>query len=158
MAEIITPGGTGESGDEAPKIVVDSDWKAEAQAEKEKLKQQESEQEASGAPKPGELPEANFMSIVRMMATQALMYLGAFPDPQTGQAILAPEYAQYHIDLLGVLEEKTQGNLSDDESKEVAELLRELRQRFVEIMGSVSEAMAKEQAEKGQTPASEPTS
>ncbi|MFG0257490.1 MAG: DUF1844 domain-containing protein [Phycisphaerales bacterium JB043] len=146
MAEIITPGGSGDSSEEAPKIVVDSDWKAEAQAEKEKLRQQESEQEASGAPKPGEMPKAEFLSVVRMMATQALMYLGAFPDPQTGQAILAPEYAQYHIDLLGVLEEKTRGNLSDDESKELHDLLRELRERFVQIMGSVAEAMTQQQS------------
>jgi uncharacterized protein DUF1844 len=145
MAEIITPGGSGGSADEQPKIVIDSDWKAEAQAEKEKLKKQESEHAASDAPKPGEMPKADFVSIIRMLATQSLMYLGAFPDPQTGQATLAPEYAQYHIDLLGILEEKTRGNLSDDESKELHELLRELRDRFVQVMGSVNEAMLKQQ-------------
>ena len=39
--------------------------------------------------------------------------------------------AQFAIDLLGVLAEKTKGNLAEEESKELIAILTELRSRFV---------------------------
>lgn len=135
MAELIDPT-SGAHADEQPKIIVDSDWKAEAQAEKKRLVEQE-QSAASTSSGPGEAMEADFRSLLGALATQAMMYLGAFPD-QDGRAVVAPEYARHYIDLLGVLEEKTSGNLSDDESKELTSVLHELRARFVQIVQGVS--------------------
>ena len=129
-----------------PKIHVDDDWKSSARAEKERLAA-EAEAKKAAAGEGGEGaggPEGplGFTDMVRMFATQALMYLGAFPDPQTGKAMLAPEMAKANIDLLGVLQEKTKGNLTDDEQQIIDQTLHELRLQFVEINRAVERAIA----------------
>ncbi len=134
------------SDQEEPKIIIDTDWKASAQAEKERLAAQEQKAaaKAPGGPSaagPNQAPEASFDELVKLLASQALMYMGAMPDPETGKAIVAPEYAKFHIDLLGTLEEKTKGNLSDDEEKFLTHLLYELRMQFVEISKAVAKAV-----------------
>ena len=69
-----------------PKIIIDSDWKAEAQAEKEKLAEQEAASAEEGGPAgaQGKLPPADFRTLVGMLASQAIMYMGGVADPQTG--------------------------------------------------------------------------
>jgi hypothetical protein len=128
---------------DAPKIIVDSDWKSQAQAEKERLAEEEAAREqqagAPGAPGPGGLPPADFNGLVGMLATQAVMYMGAMADKTSGQAIFDPEYSKHMIDLLGVLEEKTKGNLTDDEARDLQQILHELRSRFVELARVVAE-------------------
>ena len=149
MAKIIDPSG-GEDGGEQPKIIVDSDWKAEAQKEKERLVEAEQATEAENAGGEGGLPNADFRGLVGSMATQAMMYLGAFPDEQ-GRAIFAPEYARHYIDLLAVLEEKTKGNLTEEESKELTGVVHELRVRFVQIVQGVAAAQDEESGEGGES-------
>jgi len=148
MAEIITPGGGGsESNDDAPKIHIDSDWKAEAQAEKDRLDAEAQEKAATGGATPGGgMPPANFQTLWSELASQAYVFLGAIPDPKTGQAIVAPEYAKHYIDLLGVLKDKTEGNLSDEESEDFLKVLAELREVFVRVSGYVAAEMAKQDA------------
>lgn len=126
--------------DEKPKLIVDEDWKNEANREKEKLAEKQAEAakaKAEQAAKPIE-----FSDVVRLMASQAAMYLGVIPEPQSQQRILAPDMAKTHIDILGVLEEKTKGNLSDEEASELSETVRELRNIFVETTGAVEKAIA----------------
>ena len=144
--------------DPAPELHIDADWKAEAQAEKERLAEKEAA--ASSTPDqgcaPGELPEANFKSLMGLLASQAIMGLGAYPDPETGAAVIDLVGSKFAIDLLGVLEEKTSGNISDDESKELAEILGQLRSRFVQIADAVAQQQMKEATEgiaPGQPPA-----
>ncbi len=148
-----------------PKIVVDSDWKSQARAEKDRLEQQAKAREAEkkavapaggggmggapGDPGEGQLPPADFMTLLGTMVTQALMYMGAFPDPQTGRAVVSLEHAKFHIDLLGVLEAKTKGNLSPDESTELSGTLNELRMRFVEISKAVVAHMERQRMQGG---------
>jgi len=123
--------------DKAPELIVDSDWKNQAQAEKDRLAEQEAKHpeksKGRGAPGPGELPPADFQTLVGMLATQAIMYLGGIADRQTGQAIFDPEYSRHMIDLLATLQEKTKGNLSKDEELDLTQLLHELRARYVEL-------------------------
>lgn len=132
--------------DEQPKIIVDDDWKSQARAEKERLSQQEAPKDAAaaggpgGEGQPGEQRELGFEDLISVLASQALMYLGAMPDPQTGKAVVAPEYARLNIDLLGVLEAKTEGNLTDKESEAIKGVLQELRMRYVEVMQAVAKA------------------
>lgn len=134
---------------ETPKIVIDSDWKAQAQAEKERLASQERDRKASqpapaaAAQGPEPSPDApiGFEDLVRMLATQALMYMGAFPDPQTGRAIVSLDAAKAHIDLVGVLETKTKGNLSAQETTLLQGILYELRMQYVEIGKAVEQAV-----------------
>jgi hypothetical protein len=141
----------------APGIFVDSDWKNQAQAEKERLAAAEKAKAEADAAKGGkaggrggrpEMPEPEFMGLVSMLVSQALMYLGAVPDPETGRAMVAPEYARYNIDLLEILKVKTKGNLSPDEQQELDGVISELKLRYVEISRAVEKMMA-ERAAKG---------
>ncbi|MFM9996308.1 MAG: DUF1844 domain-containing protein [Phycisphaerales bacterium] len=137
---------------DAPKIIVDTDWKAQAQAEKEKLTAAEKPAARSAAPAPtagapagqgpgGETIEASVDELIRLLATQALMYLGAFPDPETGRAVVALDYAKLHIDLLGILEQKTKGNLTEQEGTMLTRALHELRMQYVEVAKAVAKAV-----------------
>jgi hypothetical protein len=143
---------------EQPKIIVDSDWKQQAQAEKERLAAKEQASRpapatagGAGGDMEGEegLPGADFSALVGTILTPALHYLGAFPDPQTGRAVVSLEYAKLYIDLLAVLEEKTKGNLTAEESKDLTQALTELRSRFVEISRAVASHVAKERTGQG---------
>lgn len=151
------------SGGEAPRIVVDSDWKSQAQAEKERLAAAEKSKAAPSKPSaapgigsagignegdPDAMPEANFKALIGTLITNALMYLGAFPDPQTGRAVVAPDYAKFHIDLLSVLQQKTKGNLTEEEQTDLDQSVRELRLQFVEVMRAVATMQAKSEAQR----------
>lgn len=128
---------------EAPKLIIDSDWKSEAQAEREKLAEAEKQAaDQPGGPGEGEMPEADFRGLMGMLATQALMYMGGIADPSTGKPVFDPMYAQHMIDLLGVLEDKTKGNLTEEEAGEISGVLHELRSRFVELMQIVARQQA----------------
>ena len=132
--------------DSTPKLQIDSDWKAQAQAEKAKLLEQEkakAEQQAGkDSQQPSKLPQADFKSLIGVLASQAIMGLGAMNDPKTGRVVIDLDGARFSIDLLGVLEEKTKGNLSDEQSKEITQILAELRSRFVEITQLVAQQQA----------------
>lgn len=122
-----------------PEIIIDHDWKSQAQAEKARLAEESKSREAQAASS-GPPDQIGFIDLVRMLATQALMYLGAFPDPETGKAVVSLEYARLHIDLMDVLEEKTKGNLSGDEQKMLTGTLHELRTQYVEIAKAIKKA------------------
>ena len=118
------------STEETPKIQVDSDWKAEAQAEKEKLA---AAQQEEGEKDPRALPPADFKGLMGVLASQAMMGLGMVQDPNGKGVMVDLEGSKFAIDLLAVIDEKTKGNLSDEEDKELTQLLTELRSRFVQI-------------------------
>lgn len=122
---------------------IDSDWKAEAQAEKERLTQKEQQAAAAaGDQQQRGLPEPNFQALMSVLASQAIMGLGAYTDPKTNRVAIDLEGAKFSIDLLAVLEEKTKNNLSEEEASEMTQLLSELRNRYVQI----AELVAKQQA------------
>ena len=120
---------------EEPKIQIDTDWKAEAQAEKERLARKEQEAQAPGGEgrRPGQLPPADFKELIRMLATHAVMGLGALADPKTSRVVVDLSGAKFAIDLLDILEQKTKGNLTDEEANELSQTLAELRAQFVRI-------------------------
>jgi Domain of unknown function (DUF1844) len=75
--------------------------------------------------------EINFTTFVMGLSTQALMHLGEIPDPQApGPDLVA---AKQMIDLLGILREKTTGNLEPAEEQLLSSMLYDLRMRFVEV-------------------------
>ncbi len=119
------------------KIIVDEDWKQQAQKEKEVLaaqedaqKQEQDEEEAHGP-----LPEGNFAALISMLTTQSLFALGLLQIK--GQKERQPdlELARYNIDMLETLEEKTKGNLTEQEQAVLASTLSELRMSYVKIAG-----------------------
>ena len=126
--------------DESNRLHIDSDWKAQAQAEKERLAERESAR-AEETAAPGEMPPADFRGLIMTIGSQAMMGLGAYGDPQTGQVMIDLPGAQFAIDLLGVIEEKTKGNLSPEEAAELTEVLGQLRSRFVYVAQLVATQM-----------------
>lgn len=130
-------------------IQIDSDWKSQAQAEKAKLSEQSKPKSkpaggAAGVSGPGgqaagpqEIPEASFETLISTIVTQAVMSMGMVADPRTGQPMLDLELARHHIDTLSVLETKTEGNLSDEESSLLGSSLYELRARYVQLASAM---------------------
>jgi hypothetical protein len=79
------------------------------------------------------LPKADFAGLALSLATSALFHLGLVPDPQTGQpGTKNLALARHSIDTLELLQDKTRGNLTDEESQLLANLLTELRVHYVE--------------------------
>jgi hypothetical protein len=113
--------------DEEKKIIVDDDWKAEAQREKERL--------AEETAAPDALPEPSFAELVNLIVVQALAGLGLVPGPGGERIPPNVEYAKHFIDMLQVLEDKTKGNLTDEEKKLLDQVLYETRMSFVQVVG-----------------------
>ena len=84
------------------------------------------------APASAEAGEGGFLEILRSLGTTAYAALGLVPDP-TGARRRDPAVARQMIDWLGVLEQKTRGNLSFEESDLLARILFELRTAYVEV-------------------------
>lgn len=75
----------------------------------------------------------NFAGFVLSLATTAAVHFGDIPDPNTGQkATPNLEAAGQMIEILGMLQEKTKGNLLEPESQLIDDLLYELRMRYVQ--------------------------
>ena len=122
---------------DAPKLIIDSDWKSQAQAEKERL-----DAKTADVGKKNQIPqEIKFDDLVGLLASQAMSYMGYFPDPQTGKAMVALDYAKLHIDMLGVLQEKTKNNLLPDEKDSLDKTLAQLREDFVQLTKAVAKAV-----------------
>ena len=122
----------------------DEDWKSEAEAERARLA--EADAKASPSEQPP-IPEATFEYFVIALASQAMMAMAMRPDP-SGQVYIDLnavdlKMAEHHIDLLAVLDEKTKGNLTDEESKMLVETVDGLRTQYIQIKTQVQEHLAK---------------
>ena len=78
------------------------------------------------------LPEATFSTFVFSLSSSALIHLGEVPDPYTQKVEPDLALAKQVIDTLGMLEEKTRGNLDPDEDRLLKSVLYDLRMRFVQ--------------------------
>lgn len=118
---------------EKPDIVVDDDWKTQVENEKEALRQKAAE-EATDSADSGEqdLPKASMPVLVTTLATQALAALGQIPDPVENKPVVRRPIARHFIDTLAMLEDKTKGNLTEDEAALLGETLHQLRMIFVQ--------------------------
>lgn len=87
--------------------------------------------EKSGTDEP--LPEIDFATFVLSLSSSALYHLGELKHPETGQTEIDLTLAKQTIDILGLLEQKTKGNLSRDEEKMLGHLLNDLRIKYVQV-------------------------
>ena len=147
--------------EEKPGIHIDTDWKKQAQEEKRRLAEAEkakaeqaktpsvppfagagpgapaAEGAARSRPGPGrpgqrELPPPSFAALVQSIVTQILFYLGDL-SPRGSEPQINLDMAKHQIDILGILEEKTKNNLSDDEKHLLDAALYETRMRYVSV-------------------------
>ncbi len=95
--------------------------------EKADTKGEKSEKENDSSP----LPEIDFSSFIFSLSTSALLHLGEVPDPTTKKREKNLPLAKQTIDILGMLKEKTKGNLTPEEEKLIENILTDLRWRYV---------------------------
>jgi hypothetical protein len=76
--------------------------------------------------------EVNFVSFLLSLYSSAMAAFGKIPDPVTGKEDLHVEAGKQMIDILGILEEKTRGNLNEEESQLMDNILYELRMLYLE--------------------------
>jgi hypothetical protein len=106
--------------------------KAPAAEQGPELEQEEHEHEGEHGAQ--EIPPASFNVLVQSLAAQAVMLLTPRRDPRTGRVVQDLDLAKHTIDLLAVLEEKTKGNLADDEKKLLASVLYQVRMAYVQAV------------------------
>lgn len=96
---------------------------------------------AQGLNEPGGAPgvpgPADFLQLIGKLYQEGLAFMGLFDDPKTGQSMANFPIASWHIDILGVLEEKTKGNLTEEEAKLIKEALANLKVTFVRATGYI---------------------
>lgn len=79
-----------------------------------------------------ELPTIDFATFVLSLSHSALLHLGDAPHPETQATERNLPLARQTIELIGLLEEKTKGNLSGDEERLLAQVHNDLRERYQE--------------------------
>lgn len=124
---------------EEKKIIIDEDWKTEAQKEKDVLKKEEElehKAEAQEKEHPS-LPEADFSGLISMITTQAYYAMGLIGTEQDKERPPDLAVAKYNIDTLGVIQEKTKGNITEEEAKILESALQQLRMIFVQLAEKV---------------------
>ncbi len=105
------------------------DLKEEGQEESkgEEKKEEKGKKESQKVP----LPEVSLSSLVFSLSSSALIHLGEIADPHTGKKEEDLALAKHSIDTIGMLKEKTAGNLTEDEDKFLESILTDLRWRYV---------------------------
>lgn len=87
----------------------------------------------TGGPASGSrLPRIDFSSFILSLYSSGLVQLGKVEDPSTGKRTTDLGMAKHTIDMIAMLQEKTSGNLTGDESNLLRALLSELRMAYVE--------------------------
>ena len=87
-----------------------------------------------------------FMNFLAGLAQQALMQMGEIESPFSGQREMDLQGARYTIELLSVIEQRTHGNVTEDEATAMKEAIHDLRVRFVQITQEVQRQMAAQAA------------
>ncbi len=83
------------------------------------------------APNDFPMPEVNFTTFIMSLNAATLVSLGETADPSTGTKKTNLPFAKQTIDILAMLQEKTKGNLTDEESRLLTNILYELRLLYV---------------------------
>ena len=97
---------------------------------------------------PGAHDPASFVNFLSTLATNAAAALGAVPHPATGQRSLDLETGKYWLDILGMLKDKTAGNLHPQESRLLEGLLADLRLQYVQLVRATEEKLKAQAAQK----------
>jgi len=136
---------------EEKKIIVDEDWKEQVEAEREELRQKEGEApqptdepppeppaEEAAAESPADegempVPPASLAFLFGSMYLQGMIALGMLPNPVDNKPAVNLKHARHTIDMLAMLEEKTEGNRTQEESDELERILHELRMTFLTV-------------------------
>jgi hypothetical protein len=121
--------------DAAKKLIIDAEKAAEAEKEAAG-RPAEAEQPAEARPSAaarGPLPPANLTFLVSSLYLQGIIALGLMPNPVTKKPEVELDHAKHAIDMLTMLQQKTEGNRTPEESTELEDALHELRIAYVTV-------------------------
>ena len=109
---------------------------AEAQEAANQASQQSTaaQERVDDAAQANALPEIDFSTFVISLSTQVLMHLGEISNPISGKVEADISVAKQMIDILGMLCEKTRGNLNANEAQLMEGILFDLRMKYVEAV------------------------
>ncbi len=151
--------------EDQPRIIVDEDWKEKVKREKEEAarKAQEapaSEALASDTPASHAAGDAHnegkqptpFQGLVQFLAAQGLMTLGVIAPRETKEIYIDLDGAEYYISVLVMLKEKTQGNLTPEETGTLREVTAELQRLYALRVQEYHEHMMKQAAQGPSSP------
>jgi hypothetical protein len=80
------------------------------------------------------MPEVTFPALIMSLSTSVLYHLGEIGDPKTGKKEVDFDLAKHGIDTLTLLQEKTKGNLVNDEEEMLKSILYDVKMRFVQAV------------------------
>ncbi len=109
--------------------------KQEEKAEDTRPQETKEESQASGRNREESrmhLPEVSFATFVFSLSSSALVHLGEIPEPESKEAHVDLGMAKQIIDTLGMLHEKTKGNLDENEEHLMKSILYDLRMRYIQ--------------------------
>ena len=104
--------------------------KQEGEEKKEETQKQKEDISRKDAP----LPEITFTNLIFSFSTSVLIQMGEIQDPVTQKSDKNLPLAKQTIDLIGMLKEKTKGNLTPEEEKLIETVLYDLRMRYVKAV------------------------
>lgn len=87
---------------------------------------------ATGQSAPRELPPPSFALLIATYASQASVAFGHVPNPIDGKTEVRLDLAKHAIDMLAILEEKTRGNVTQEEASMLENVLHQLRMAYME--------------------------
>src|SRR6266567_8618405 len=93
----------------------------------------------------GELSQ-RFIEFVMMHAQNAALFLGQIPNPKTGEGEVNLDLARMFIDQLAMIQEKTRGNLTSEETKVLSNAISNLQMAYVEVARETSKGAAQPEA------------
>ena len=134
---------TDETNQPEKKIIVDEDWKRRVEAEREAAAQGPTPPEPAPSPaaeehaSPAEahLPEPGLSYLASTLYLQAAIALGMLPNPVTGKSEVRLTHAKHAIDTLEILQQKTEGNRTQEETDELEAILHQVRLGYIQLRG-----------------------
>ncbi len=116
---------TGEARADAPEVSAETAQGSQPTGQKAESKDQTNDET---------LPEINFSAFVISLSTQALMHLGEIANPINEKDEVDVPLAKQMIDIIGMLRDKTRGNLNASEDRLMEDILFDLRMKYVEAV------------------------
>ncbi len=130
--------------EEEPKIIIDEGWKAQVEREREEAVKSAGEPADEADQELAEAGMSLFDYLVSTLATQTMMALGLVAEEGQEKVVVDLATAKHLVDSLMMLQEKTSGNLTEDEDKNLKEAVSELQKVFAARVQQAREAAMKQ--------------
>lgn len=105
----------------------------QSQKTDEEIENESQDSAESSSKKPESIQDfkIDFSTFILSLTSSAFYHLGEIPDPKTGQKSADLSAVKQTIDIISMLNAKTEGNLSDEEKKLIEQLIYELQVKYV---------------------------